>query len=228
MIITDMKFQLLIARIMHGFFRPASVTLALGGLISMTGCVSLTAKKNTYGTSASSPAVKVNGADIRMQVKPEGTENGSFVLSAMVVSAAFATLEGPFRLRIEATGEKDQQTALVLHRFRTRTGKSKRDEWYPAAHLGKQANFKLAAGESRVTRAVYPIPGLLKVKSKEDGPLEFFVDLTVTAKGRNERKLVRFKMDPSQKRQDEFIFLPTEIINNIGKSPDEWVETGWD
>lgn len=213
---------------MHGFLPPTSATLAIGCLISMTGCVSLIAKKNTYGTSVSSPAVRVNGAEIRMQVKPEGTENGSFVLSAMVVSAAIATFDGPFRWRIEATGEIDRQSSLVIHRVRTRTGKTKRDEWYPADHLGKRADFKLPAGETRLTRAVYPIPGLLKVKSHEDGSLEFFVDLTVTTKSRSERKLVRFKMEPSQKRQDEFIFLPTEIINNIGKSLENWEETGWD
>ena len=54
------------------------------------------------------------------------------------------------------------------------------------------------------------------------------VDLTVVTHARSERKLVRFKMEPSLKRQDEFIFLPTEIINNIGKSPENWQETGWD
>jgi hypothetical protein len=61
-----------------------------------------------------------------------------------------------------------------------------------------------------------------------DGALEVFVDLTVVAESRRERKLVRFRMDPSQKRQDEFIFVPTEIINSIGKSMADWDETGWD
>ena len=35
-------------------------------------------------------------------------------------------------------------------------------------------------------------------------------------------------MNPAEKRQDEFIFLPTEIVQNIGKSPEEWDEKGWD
>lgn len=188
--------------------------------------MSLIAKKNTY--AATSTAVRVNGADIRMQVKPEGTENGSFAVSAMVVSAAVATFDGPFRWRIEATGEGGKHQSLVIHRIRTRTGKTKRDEWYPRAHLGGRADFKQAKGAPGPTRALYPIPGLLIVKPRVDGPLEVSVDLSVVAAGRTERKLVRFRMDPSQKRQDEFIFVPTEIVKSIGKSPADWEESGWD
>ncbi|MEO5714241.1 MAG: hypothetical protein ABIT37_12210 [Luteolibacter sp.] len=216
-----MKFQSVIARIMHGSGLAASAAL----LLSLTSCVSLIAKKNTY---ASSPAVKVNGASVRMQVKPEGTSGGSYALSAMVVSAAVATFDGPFSWRIEATGEMGRQEWLVVHRIRTKTMLTKRDEWYPADHLGKRFDFTRPKDETGAVRAVYPIPGLLQVKPKEDGALEIFADLTIAANGRRERKLVRFRMDPSQTRQDEFIFVPTEIVENIGKSPSEWKESGWD
>ena len=111
--------------------------------------MSLIAKKNTYDSAASSPPVRVNGAEIRMQVKPEGTSGGSYALSAMVVSAAVATLDGPFRWRIEATGEAGRQEYLVVHRIRTRTGKTGRDEWYPAGLLGKKADFKRPEGTHR-------------------------------------------------------------------------------
>lgn len=190
--------------------------------------MSLISKKNTYGADASSPAVRVNGADVRMQVKPEGTDGGTYAVSALVVSAAVATLDGPFRWRIEATGEIGKQEYLIVHRIRTVTGKSKRDEWFPANLLGKRADFKRPAGDSGPTRAVYPIPGTLQVKPRDDGSLEVFADLTVVSLGKRERKLVRFRMDPSQKRQDEFIFVPTEIIRNFGKSSSDWEETGWD
>ena len=194
--------------------------------MSLASCVSLNAKKHTYGVV--SPAVRLNGADLRMQVKPEGTTGGSYAVSAMVVSAAVATFDGPFRWRIEASGETGKQESLVVHRIRTRTTKTHRDEWYPAAHLGKRADFKPVKDKPGVARAVYPIPGLLQVKPREDGGLEILVDATVVAKGRAERKLVRFRMDPSQKRQDEFIFVPTEIVRSIGESPADWDESGWD
>lgn len=163
-----------------------------------------------------------------MQVKPQGTDGGSYALSAMVVSAAVATMDGPFSWRLEATGEAGRQESLVIHRIHTRTSKSKRDEWYPSQHLGRRADFKTIKGAPATSRAVYPIPGLLVVKPREDGNLEVTVDLTVKANGRGERKLVRFRMDPSQKRQDEFIFLPAEIVRSIGKSPEEWEDPGWD
>lgn len=192
----------------------------------MNSCVSINAKKHTY--EVTSTAVRVNGADIRMQVKPEGTDGGTYAVSAMVVSAAVATFDGPFRWRIEATGEIGRQESLIIHRIRTKTAKTKRDEWYPTDHLGKRADFKRPKGETGPTRAVYPIPGLLVVKPREDGNLEVLVDLTVVSAGRRERKLVRFRMDPSQKRQDEFIFVPTEIVKSLGTSPADWEEKGWD
>jgi hypothetical protein len=194
----------------------------------MSGCISLMAKKHTYGTAASSPPVRLNGTDIRMQVKPEGTEGGSYALSAMVVSAAVATFDGPFRWRLEAVGEIGRQEYLVVHRIRTVTGKTRRDEWYPADHLGKRADFTRPKGSTGPTRALYPIPGLLKVKPLEDGPLDIYVDLSVVSSGRRERKLVHFRMDPSDKRQDEFIFVPTEIVQSIGKPLESLDDAGWD
>jgi hypothetical protein len=220
-----MKFQSVIAPIMHGR-RLAARAALFSCLLASASCVSLIASKHTY--SASSSAVRVNGADIRMQVKPEGTDGGSYALSAMVVSAAVATFDGPFRWRLEATGQAGNHDSLVIHRIHTRTGKTKRDEWYPVAHLGKRAVFCVVKSAPASSRAVYPIPGLLIVKPREDGNLEVTVDLTVTANGHRERKLVRFRMDPSQKRQDEFIFLPAEIVSSIGKSPSEWEDPGWD
>lgn len=213
---------------MHAFRLPARATLFTIGFGALSGCVSLIAKKNTYDAAASSPAVRVNGADIRIQLKPEGTSGGSYALSAMVVSAAVATLDGPFRWRIEATGQPGRQEYLVVHQIRTRTGKSQRDERFPAGLLGKKAAFERPEGSSGATRALYPIPGRLEVKPRDDGFLEIFVDLTVVTAGKGQRRLVRFRMDPSEKRQDEFIFVPTEIIRNIGKPPADWEDSGWD
>ncbi len=210
---------------MHGF-RPAARVALIFGLLGSAGCMNLVAKKHTYA-AASSP-VRVNGADIRMQVKPEGTDGGSYALSAMVVTAAVATFDGPFSWRLEATGKAGELESLVVHRIHTRTGKTKRDEWYPASHLNKRADFKPVKADLTSSRAVYPIPGLLVVKPREDGNLVVTVDLTVRAHGRAERKLVRFRMDPSEKRGDEFIFLPAEIVENIGKSPAEWEDPAWD
>ena len=192
------------------------------------GCVGIRANKRSYDSGASSPPVIVNGTEIRMRVKPEGIAPGRFTVSAMVVSAAVATLDGPFRWRFEATGEVGKQESLVIHRIRTRTAKTFRDEWYPADRLGKRADFTRKEGATGPTRAVYPIPGLLRVMPKEDGALDVEVDLTVTTVDRNVRKTVSFRMEPSEKRQDEFVFIPTEIVESIGKSTADWDDKGWD
>jgi hypothetical protein len=190
--------------------------------------MSLVAKKHTYDMSASSPAATVNGAKVRLQLKPEGTDGPSFALSAMVVGAGFATLDGPFAWRIEATGESGKQEALIVHRLRTLTSLTKRDEWYPAQHLGRRVDFRVKKGETGPPKAVYEIPGRLDVKPRVDGVLDVLADLTVITQGKRERKTVKFRLDPSQKRADEFIFLPAEIVNSIGKGPDDWEDRGWD
>ena len=148
---------------MHGGRGAASAGL----LALLPSCASLHADKHTY--EASSPAVEVGGAKIRMQVRPEGADN-AFSVSAMVVSTTVATLDGPFRWRIEATGEPGRQEKLIVRRIRTRTAVTKRDEWFPASELNRYANFKPQDGGT--TRALYPIPGMLKVKPRSNGTFE--------------------------------------------------------
>jgi hypothetical protein len=188
--------------------------------------MSLIGSKHTY--TASSPPIAVKGAAIRMQVRPEGTAGGSYAFSAMVVGAAVATFDGPFRWRLEATGRTGSHESLVVHRIHTRTATTRRDEWYPVDHLGKRAEFFNVRKEPGVARAVYDIPGLLVVKPREDGALEVTVDLTVRADSRSERRQVRFRMDPAQQRQDEFVFLPAEIVKGISTPPEEWEDPGWE
>ena len=186
------------------------------------------AGKRTYDSGQASAAAKVNGAEVRLRVKPEGTANGSFVISAMVVSTAVATLDGPFRWRIEATGDDGKHQSIILHRLKTLTAKTRREEWYPAAHLGRRADFVKLRDEPGKSRARYDIPGLLKVKPREDGALEILADLTVVTTSGRERKLVRFRLDPADKREDEFLFLPAEIVKSIGSDRSTWDDEGWD
>ncbi len=210
---------------MHGIQRPARTCILAASLLS-GGCMSLIASKHSY--SASSAPAKVNGADIRMQVRPEGTDGGSYAVSAMVVSTAVATFDGPFSWRLEALGKPGLHQSIEIHRIRTRTSVTKRDEWYPERYLDLRCDFKPQDGSPGQSRALYPIPGLLLVKPREDGALEVTVDLTVRTTARSERKQVRFRMEPSQGRRDEFIFIPTEIAESIGKPPGEWDDKGWD
>lgn len=163
-----------------------------------------------------------------MQVNPQGNTGGSYALSAVVMSAGVTTFDGPFRWRIQASGDISQHESLVVHRIRTRTEKTKRDEWYPVSGLGRRADFKRPLGSRGSVEAVYEIPGLLAVKPLEDGPLEVFVDLSVKGRGKTERKTVIFRMKPSSKKQNEFIFIPAAVISSIGRPSDSMKESGWD
>ena len=190
--------------------------------------MSVVSKQHGYGAEASSPSVRVNGADIRLQLKPQGTRGGSYSLTAIVYSAAVVNADGPFSWRLEATGEFGKQEYLMVHRLRTITEKTKRDEWYPADRLGKRVDFVRRKNETGKVRAVFEIPGLLQVKPDEDGVLEVLADVTVGGSTGKQRRTVRFKLEPSEKRRDEFIFVPAEIVRGIGQSPEDWGESGWD
>lgn len=196
-------------------------------LVMMVSCVGIRGTRDTYSGGAGE-GVKMNGAVVRMRVKPEGTSGGSFALSAMVVGMAVANLDGPFRWRLEAEGVAGEHESLVLHRVRTRTAVTKRDEWYPQAHLGKRVDFSRKKGSDGPVRAVYDIPGLLKVKPSEDGALEVLADVTVVSKSRRERKVILFRLDPEKRKESETVFLPAEIVTHIGKPMSEWEEKGWD
>ena len=204
-----------------GPMRPIAAMLC----VLLSHCAAISAKKHTYTGSA---AAQVNGAGVTLSVKPEGTAGGNFMVSAMVMSGGMATLDGPFRWRVEALGESGKQQALVVHRLRTVTATTKRDEWYPEKHLGRRAEFRPVKAEPGRSRAVFEIPGYLEVKPREDGALTILADVSVQSDGRWERRLLKFKLDPAEKRQDEFIFLPAEIVRGIGTDPADWDDPGWD
>ncbi len=194
-------------------------------LALLPGCAAFRAQKHTYGSSGTA---SVNGAEVALRVKPEGTAGGSYVMSAMVVSGGMATLDGPFRWRIEATGDSGKHEKLVLHRLRTKTALTKEDEWYPARSLGREASFRDLKDRPGKSKAVYEIPGLLMVKPREHGGLEIFADVSIKSAGLWEREMVKFTMTPAEKRESEFIFIPAEIVKGIGSSPADWEDSGWD
>lgn len=207
-------------------FRAFLNTALMCGIMQLSSCAGLLAKKRSYQDTAA--GVLVDGAVVKLQVKPEGTSPGSFMVSAMVVGGGMATLQGPFRWRFEAEGEAGRHEWLGVHRIRTRTEKSGRDEWYPTAHLGKRANFRPVKGNPSLSRARYEVPGMLNVQPAEDGALTVEVEISVGGAGRTERRVLRFRLVPVEKRQDEFVFLPTEIVKGIGTKPEDLDTPGWD
>lgn len=200
-------------------------SLCLSVALMQTGCVGFYGKRSTYAGHG----VEVNGAQVSMSVKPEGSSGGSYALSAMVVGVAVANLDGPFRWRIEAEGKEGVHQAMYVQRLRTVTSITKRDEWFPKKWLGDKVPFtKKNSYAPGVVKAAFDVPGYLVVKPKEDGALNVFADVVIEAKRRKERKVIKFHLDPAEKKGRETIFLPAEIVNSVGKPMSEWEEKGWD
>ena len=210
---------------MKNALRQAPSLIALSIAVIQCGCMSLYGTRNTYGQAGSGAVINV--ANVSMQVRPEGTANGSYVLSAMVVGVAVANLDGPFSWRIEAVGKEGVHEAMYVHRLRTVTAITRRDEWFPARWLGARTDFtrKKAYAPGEV-KAVFNIPAKLDVKPSVDGALDVFADVTIVAERQRVRKTVKFRLDPANKKDRETVFIPAGIVSGIGKPMSEWEEKG--
>ena len=206
-------------------FGKAGKTAACAVAALCAGCMAFHANKHTYMGGGE---VELNGARLVLQVKPEGAGGGSFAFSAMVVGAGAATLDGPFSWRIVATGKEGVHEQLVVHRILTRTSMTKRAEWFPRDQLGHYAEFRKVRGEPGVVRARYPIPGHLEVKPSEDGAITVTADVSVKARGKWKRAMVKFHLAPDDKSQNEVVFLPAEIISSIGTDFQDQDDPMWD
>ena len=156
----------------------------------LCSCGHVYTKSHSYQKSE---LVTINGASVGSAVKPEGGKGG-FSLSAMVYFAGSATLDGPFRWRIEAEGKEGIHESLTLHRVKVITSKTKRSEWYPSQYLGKPVSFKTFKKEPGKSFANFEIPGKLKVYPREDGDITVIADISVTTNKKAERRQVRFKL----------------------------------
>ncbi|MGJ8657857.1 MAG: hypothetical protein ACSHX6_15525 [Akkermansiaceae bacterium] len=187
---------------------------------SLASCGHIFTKSDTYDTSS---AVTINGAKVSSGVKPMGGDGG-MALSAMIYMAGSAKLEGPFIWRIEAEGEADEHTRLVVHRLKVETSKTNRKEWYPEGKLGEYVKFINYKREPGKSYAVYHIPGKLSVFPDKDGDIIIFADVTISSKTDSERKVVKFSLPAEQnKKEKEFIFFPAEIVKGFGqRDPREW------
>ena len=186
------------------------------------------AMKGTKHTYATGKGRMVAGAEVSMGFRPQGTRPGSMVVSAMIVGGGMATFDGPFDWRIDAIGDNGVHESLVVHRIRTRTAVTKREEWFPEKELGRVAVFRKLEDQEGKVRARYPIPGQLRVEPEKDGRLDVWVDLTVRTRSGPRRETVHFALDPAVKSADEFMFLPTEIVESIGRDPADWEDPMWE
>lgn len=194
--------------------------LLTAGLL-LTGCASVHLKEKTYESGGSA---FINGAEVRSAVKPMGGEAGLQV-SAMVYNTATGTSDGPFLWRIEATGEEGVHESLAVHQLRVKTSKTGRDEPFPSKWLGESQSFLPMKGKENAGKvfASYQLPGKLEVFPETDGEITIEAVVEVIAGGKSERKMVRFTMSPKVGRENDFFFLPTEIVRSFGKKdPTEW------
>jgi hypothetical protein len=189
-------------------------------------CMGVKATKHTY--IGADRGAELGGAEVRVAFRPEGSRPGSVMVSAMVVGGGFAEFDGPFRWRVEALGHAGEHEGLVVHRIRTRTLKSGREEWYPASQLGQLAQFRPLKKTPQKVRARYPIPGLLRVMPEEDGGLEVWIDASILGPSGTTRRLLKFRMEAAEKDASEMIFLPAEIARGLTTKPEDWDDAMWD
>jgi len=170
---------------------------------------------------AESPSVKLNGAEVSSAFYPNGG-SGGLSLSAMVYMAGAVKLEGPFLWRVQATGENGKHQAMKVHRIHVVTEKTKRSEWFPTSYLNDWHEFKEYTKTPDEVYAYFQLPGELKVMPQEDGVVSLSVDVSIKTKSTTSRKLIKFKLEPSETSETEFIFIPSEVSKSFNPDPRDW------
>ena len=193
-----------------------TVLLAASALC-LPSCITYHTRSDTYARPA---GTQLNGAEVTSAVQPQGSDS-SYSFSAMVVSAGFAKLEGPFRWRVEAEGKSGVHESMTVHRLKVITEKTKRDEWFPANRLGTVA-FKDLKNEPGKSFAALQLPGTLEVYPEKDGGFAVIADVSIRTKSATRRKLLRFQMVRASEKDTDWKFIPAEIAKGWQQSPRDW------
>ena len=195
------------------------------GLLSFfyTSCVGVYLRDNTY--EASTKPVDINGAQVKIAVKPMGGK-GYGSLSALVIAIGAGSTDGPFIWRVEGEGQEGDQSYLWVNNINVETANTNRNEPYDKKFLNFKSEFKPQKGKKNAgkTFANHQIHGELLVYPKVDGEITITASVSVKNNdGKIETKTIVFKLAPNSSNEFESIFLPTEIINSFGKEdPTEW------
>lgn len=187
-------------------------------MLLLSSCATMYLKDHGFRET---PAVEVNGAQVKSGLKPMGGEAG-VAFTAMVVAAGTGTLDGPFLWRVEAEGQEGVHEYLRVNQIRVSTSKSKREEWYPGKNLKVNVPFEKIPGEEGKTFAQYQIPGKLSVMPRVDGEVEIHLNVSVKAKGRVKSEWIKFRLLPETKWKSDHLFLPTEIVKSVRGNPRQW------
>jgi len=195
------------------------------GLIStfFTSCIGAHLQDNNY--SSSTEPVDINGAEVKIALKPNGGQSyGSF--SALAVGLAAGKTDGPFIWRVEGRGKEGTHESLWVNDITVKTSITKRSEPFDTKLLSFKSDFKPLKGKSNagLTFANHQIPGELLVYPKKDGDVTITANISVKKTNqKTQSKTILFKLSPESSNKFESIFIPTEIINSFGQEdPTEW------
>ena len=186
--------------------------------LTSTSCVQFFTKNHSYRPTS---PVEINGAKVTSALKPMGGKS-TFSVSAMVYSAGSGTLDGPFLWRIEAEGQSGVHDWIRVNEVRVRTALTNRRERFPSSLLRKKTPFKALPKQKGRAFAKFQLPGKLSVMPRIDGKVTLHLSVTVSARGKEESKWIRFELEPETKKATESIFLPSEIVEGIRGNPREW------
>ncbi len=188
----------------------------------LPSCMGVYMKENTY--KATSESSSINGADVRIALKPMGGATyGS--LSAMVVGIGAGKTDGPFIWRVEAEGEEGVHEKLWVNRVTVTTSNTDRSEPLPKEHLDFHSEFKPMKGKDNAgkTFANHQFPGKLEVYPNTDGDITIKANVSVQSNSGVKSDTITFSLIPDSSNGFDSIFIPTEIMNSFGgKDPTEW------
>lgn len=175
-----------------------------------------------------SPAVWLNGAEVRSEVKAMKGE-GALDKPKVAYRAGTSQLDGPFFWSFTAEGTEGEHLSMIVEGVQISTGKTRRNVQIPQSMVGQEVAFSLEQLEKPKRSffkkpekedeeakkpkwlASYALPSSLQLYPKVDGKIVVAAKIRITTAERSDSEWVNFALLPSRNKNGTFSFRRTMI-----------------
>ena len=189
-------------------------------------CASQKSDPAAVGQVRKSPAVWLNGAEVRSDVVSMNGE-GALGKSSLLFNANTSKLDGPFFWQFVAEGDAEEHVSMTVEAVVIETHRTRRKVTLPSAMLGgpqpfayevqpkPKFYFRKKEEEKEVLKpkwlAAYKLPSSLQLYPKVDGKITLAARVTIESSKGAQSEWVNFALLPNSQKTKSFHFRQTMI-----------------
>ena len=189
-------------------------------------CAFQKSKPTTVGIVRKSPAVWLNGAEVRSDVEAMNGE-GALEKANLLFNANTSKLDGPFFWQFVAEGDAEEHLSMTVEAVVIETQRTRRRVTLPSGMLGgaqpfayevqpkPKFSFRKKEEEKEVKKpkwlATYKVPSSLQLFPKVDGKVTLAAKITIESTKGTQSEWVNFALLPNSQKSKSFNFRRTMI-----------------